>query len=181
MATLFNCLASWSDNPAVIIPSPEIILSHSQLLAQILSFQQKLAAVGIAPKDAVAIAFPNTIEFIITFLATSFQRAICAPLNSAYKQDEFEFYLEDLKAEIVLVPQGSIAKNGEVIRAAKKCGIEVAEVYWSGSEVEIQLGGLDNHREKASVEKPDENDIALILHTSGTTGRPKAVGSINQS
>lgn len=181
MATIFNCLASWSESLAIIIPSPEIRLSHSQLLVQVLSFQQKLAGIGLAPGDAVAIAFPNTIEYLIAFLAISFQRSICAPLNPAYKQDEFEFYLEDLDAAIILVPRGYITKDGEAIRAAKKCKTKVAEVYWNGAEVQIQVAQQKdalsdgNIGRVVPIEKPKENDVALILHTSGTTGRPKAV------
>lgn len=177
-ATLFNCLASCSDSSAVIIPSPEIHLSHSQLLAQVLSFQQKLAALGIGPKDAVAIVFPNTIEFVIAFLAVAFQRSVCAPLNPAYKQDEFEFYLEDLEAAVILVPREDVAGNKATIKAAEKCKVDVAEIFWDGSEVQINLVQQGNKlagRQTSAVEKPKEDDIALVLHTSGTTGRPKGV------
>ena len=180
MSTLATCISEESNSPAIIIPSlPPIILSHKQLLDQVLLFQEKLAAIGIAPKDAIAIAYPNTIEFVIAFLAVSFQRAICAPLNPAYKQDEFEFYLEDLKAAVVLVPQGAIAENGEVIRAANKCNTAIAEVYWNTNEVKIEVAGQEssNDSKQVKIEKPCEHDVALILHTSGTTGRPKAVCS----
>ena len=179
MSTLLTCISGENDSPAVIIPFlPPIIISHRQLPSHVLSFQEKLAAIGIAPKDAVAIACPNTIEFAIAFLATSFQRAICAPLNPAYKQDEFEFYLEDLEAAIILVPKGAIAENGEAIRAAKKCNTAIAEVYWNGQEVSIEVGGQENSNgiKKVGIERPRDHDVALILHTSGTTGRPKAVG-----
>ncbi|TVY42482.1 putative peroxisomal-coenzyme A synthetase, partial [Lachnellula subtilissima] len=85
------------------------------------------------------------------------------------------FYLEDLKAVIALVPQGAIAENGEAIRAAKKCNTEVAEVHWNGTEIENRLERDNSYRKEAAVEKLNENDIALILHSSGTTGRPKAL------
>lgn len=180
MSTLLTCISDESDSPAIIIPFlPPIILSHRQLLGQVLLFQDRLAAIGIAPKEAVAIACPNTIEFVIAFLATSFQRAICAPLNPAYKQDEFEFYLGDLKAAIVLVPQGAIAEDGEAIRAARKCNTAIAEVQWNGQEIAIEMEGQEswNGSKKSRIERPYQDDVALILHTSGTTGRPKAVGS----
>lgn len=179
MSTLMSCLSAKTESPAVIIPNEtnSTIASHSQLLDHILSFQKKLAAIGISPKEAVGIALPNSLEFIISFLATSLQRAICAPLNPAYKQEEFEFYLEDLKAPLVLVPKGAIAGNGEAIRAARKCDVAIAEVYWNGSEVSLEVGEQDGPRNKklAEMEKPEADDVALILHTSGTTGRPKAV------
>lgn len=184
MATLLTRLSSSnSNNTAIIIPSRStpncapIFLSHEELLQQVLSFQKKLAGIGIAPQDAVALAFPNTIEFAVAFLATTCQRAISAPLNSAYKQDEFEFYLGDLKASIILLPRGAIAENGEAVRAAKKSGTTIAEVYWDELEVVLKIKDEGNYmnRKAVAVERPLETDVALILHTSGTTGRPKAV------
>jgi acyl-CoA synthetase (AMP-forming)/AMP-acid ligase II len=183
MATLLNRLSSNAASTALIIPSQaapifaSIHLSHSELLLQISRFQKKLAAIGISTGDAVALAFPNTIEFAIAFLATTFQRATAAPLNPAYKQDEFEFYLDDLKAAIILLPRGAVAANGEAVRAAKKCGSAIAEIYWDELEIILEVKDEGNfmNRKAAAVQKPVENDVALILHTSGTTGRPKAV------
>ncbi|ORY09075.1 hypothetical protein BCR34DRAFT_616031 [Clohesyomyces aquaticus] len=179
MSTLFSCLAAKTDKPAIIIPGEQksIILSHEELLEQVLSFQKKLAAVGISPNEAVGIALPNTLEFVIAFLGIALQRAICAPLNPAYKQDEFEFYFDDLKAPLILVPSGSIGGGGEVIKAARKCNVAIAEIYWNGFEVILEVGETDGMRTKkrAGVHEAQPQDVALILHTSGTTGRPKAV------
>ena len=181
MATLLNCLSIESGSTALIVPSEitPIILSHQELLHQVLKFQQKLADIGIEPKEAVALAFPNTIEFAIAFLATTFQRATSAPLNPAYKQEEFEFYLEDLTVAVILLPKGAVAENGEAVRAALKCGSAIAEIHWDGAEIALEIkerGNLGN-RKAVKTEKPVETDIALILHTSGTTGRPKAVSN----
>jgi acyl-coenzyme A synthetase/AMP-(fatty) acid ligase len=178
MATILNGLQSKSNSAALIIPSQTpIFLSHIELLQQAQNFQKKLAKIGISPKEAVAVAFPNTIEFAVAFLATTFQRAISAPLNPAYKQEEFEFYLEDLKASILLLPKGAGAQNGEAVRAARKCGTAIGEIYWDELEIVLKIiesGDLKN-RGPVRVETPVEDDVALILHTSGTTGRPKAV------
>jgi acyl-CoA synthetase (AMP-forming)/AMP-acid ligase II len=66
MATLSNCFPKQSDLTAVIIPgSPALTLSFSQLNAQIDSFQQKLADLGVSHGAAVSIALPNSIEFIV--------------------------------------------------------------------------------------------------------------------
>jgi oxalate---CoA ligase len=185
MATLMECLSPAIESLAIIIPSKPtpIILSHQQFFQQVLTFQKKLAAIGISPKEAVAIALPNSLEFAVAFLATSLQRAICAPLNLAYKRDEFEFYLEDLQAAIVLVPKGTLEGNGEIVRAVTKCRSAIAEIYWDGSEISLHLKewGCLEGRKYTEIGKPKSEDVALILHTSGTTGRPKAVSTARRS
>jgi acyl-CoA synthetase (AMP-forming)/AMP-acid ligase II len=158
MATLLDSLCSKLNSTALIVPFQinPIVLSHCRLLEQVLKFQKKLAAIGISPKEAVAIAFPNTIDFAIAFLATTFQRAISAPLNQAYKQDEFKFFLGDLDATVVLLPKGAVAENGEVVRAAQKCGTAIAEIYWDGEEIDLNLieSGKLKNRNGVKVEKP---------------------------
>src|SRR5438045_125676 len=105
--TLSNSFDRNGDATAIIVPwKPHALtVSYKQLSAEVVSFQMKLAKLGIAPHSAVSIALPNSYEFIIAFLAASWQRAIAAPLNSAYKQEEFEFYIDDLKSSLALVPK----------------------------------------------------------------------------
>ncbi|KAL8798234.1 MAG: hypothetical protein Q9182_006840 [Xanthomendoza sp. 2 TL-2023] len=133
---------------------------------------------GIVPQSAVSIALPNSYEFIVAFLATTRQRAIAAPLNPLYKQDEFEFYIEDLKSAAILVPRDFHPSNGPAIQAARKHHAAIAECFWNGREVVLDVkdpGSLIDAEQQAPHEaQPD--DIALVLHTSGTTGRPKADG-----
>lgn len=119
----------------------------------------------------------------MAFLASTWQRAIVAPLNSAYKQEEFEFYIDDLSSAVALVPKGSFAQDGATVRAARKYKAAIAECYWNRREVvlnvkdEGKLKGKGNRK----VEKARPEDIALVLHTSGTTGRPKAVPLTHRS
>ena len=178
MSTLANAFSRDSHSTAIIVPSnPPLSVTYKELSNEILSFQKKLAELGVQPGAAVSIALPNTYEFIVSFLAASWQRAVAAPLNSAYKQDEFEFYIDDLSSALALVPKGSFEKNGPAVRAARKYNAAIAECYLDGRKVVLDVkekGKLGNHGPR-TVEQAHSEDIALVLHTSGTTGRPKAV------
>ena len=94
MATLADSFGGDSSAIAIIVPAEHSPLTstYQQLNNEISDFQKKLAKLGVGPGDAVSIALENSYEFIVSFLAASWQRAIAAPLNPTYKQDEFEFY-----------------------------------------------------------------------------------------
>ena len=172
-------LPNMGQTPAIIVPGrPDaLFISCQQLKSHVSSFQQKLAHLGIAPQAAVSIALSNSYEFIVAFLAASWQRAIAAPLNPTYKQEEFEFYIDDLCAALALVPWGSFHQNGPAVCAARKYKAAIAECYWNGHEVILDVKdlGMLSGKSGQEVQKPQPDDIALVLHTSGTTGRPKAV------
>jgi oxalate---CoA ligase len=185
--TLSNSFKQGGDATAIIIPSKlkALTISYKELSADVFSFQQKIAKLGITPKSVVSIALPNTYEFIVAFLATSWQRAIAAPLNPAYKQGEFEFYIDDLKSTLVLVPRGTFREDGPAVRAARKHRAAVAECYWDPQRGEVVLDIKDIGKLKGNgnqrVQWAQPHDIALVLHTSGTTGRPKTVSSVTGS
>lgn len=179
MATLKTSIDFTAQTPAIIIPrKPDpLALSYAQLLSHVSTFQANLAALGVAPHAAVSISLPNSYEFIVAFLATTWQRAIAAPLNPAYTQDEFEFYINDLSSALVLVPQNSFDQGGPIIRAARRHHAAIAECYWDGREIVLNVKeqGKLAGKDIQPIHKAEPEDVALVLHTSGTTGKPKAV------
>lgn len=169
--TLQTAIQGKATSTAVIIPSKTqaLTVSYGGLTSEISRFQAKLAAIGIAHGSPVSIATVNSYEFIVSFLAASWQRAIAAPLNPAYKQDEFEFYIEDVKSAIVLVPRGAYQAQSPAVKAAKRFNAAVAECYWDVSKQEVALDVKDlgqlRSKGKQSVLQAQPDDVALVLHT----------------
>jgi acyl-CoA synthetase (AMP-forming)/AMP-acid ligase II len=101
--------------------------------------------------------------------------ATAAPLNPAYRAEEFEFYLTDLRAKLVVVAQDKVSP---VVEMAMRLGIPIARLV---AQPERGAGSFrldfpfvsDVARVALPAATPD--DITLILHTSGTTSRPKIV------
>lgn len=171
MATLQTAIQGAAGSTAVIIPSKPnaLTVTYKDLAAECSAFQRKLAAIGIGHASPVSIAVVNSYEFVVSFEATSWQRAIAAPLNPAYKQDEFEFYIDDVKSAIVLVPRGAYQANAPAVKAAKKFNAAIAECYWDESKREVALDvkdlGLLKGKAEQPLLKPNTDDVALILHT----------------
>ena len=98
-----------------------------------------------------------------------------APLNPAYKADEYEFYLKDLNAKLLVVAQGA---DSPAIGVAEKLGVKIARLQplpedGAGAFRLVFPTGKAEPAAKSGAAEPD--DIALVLHTSGTTSRPKIV------
>jgi len=120
------------------------------------------------------------VEFVALFLATARAGAVAAPLNAAYKASEFEFYLEDTSARLLLLPPGG---NPEAEKAAKKLRVPVFCVALDGEAVRLgALGGGQAPLPPASSPPASgSEDVALFLHTSGTTSKPKGVPLLHRN
>lgn len=179
MLTLAKILPESSSlEPAIILPGEKpLIIEHGRLQQHIGAFQAKLAALGIGSKARVGICLPNSLEFVVTFFAVTWQQGIAAPLNPAYKEEEIDFYLRDLESVAVIVPEGAYQQDSAAVRSAKKIKAAIAECRWDGSTIvlDVKDNGRLQGQSNRPHESPCEGDTALILHTSGTTGRPKAV------
>jgi acyl-CoA synthetase (AMP-forming)/AMP-acid ligase II len=154
-------------NVALLIPETGSRVSYDSLRHQVRAAADVFAGAGIRRGDRIALALPNGPAVIVGFLAASVA-ATAAPLNPAYRYEEFCFYLEDTNARLLVLPPDGAE---EARRAAVERNIPVLTAETSASgEVRI-LGSAGT----ASARVPGPEDIALILHTSGSTGRPKRV------
>ena len=167
--TLLSILqAGHPDHPALLAPD-RAALSYGQLSAHVAELAERLQSFGIGRGDRVAIAMTNGPEMVISFLAAA-TCATAAPLNPKYTPDEFGFYYEDTHAVALLAQPNSV----EAAYAAARPGMALILVHSrQNSLLEFELlrgGGLPKPGPLAEAE-----DIAMILHTSGTTSRPKRV------
>jgi acyl-CoA synthetase (AMP-forming)/AMP-acid ligase II len=133
-----------------------------------------LNEVGIGRGDRVAMVVPNGPEMASSFIALA-SGTSSAPLNPAYRADEFEFYLHDLKPKACVVQKGM---DSPVRAMAEKVGVPIVELIPTegGPAGSFTLDVSALKPAKAAKTGPSEaSEIALVLHTSGTTARPKIV------
>ena len=160
--------AAPDDATALVAPEAEQQWSYGALRAQVDALGARLAAMGIGRGDRVAMVLPNGPEIVATFLAVVHGGAVAAPLNPAYKPDELTFYFGDIGPRALIVPRGEAAAARAAARA--DCRIIEAAVDETGR---FTVTGPEAGT--GDVETPEPDDIALVLHTSGTTSRPKQV------
>jgi acyl-CoA synthetase (AMP-forming)/AMP-acid ligase II len=131
-----------------------------------------LNAAGIGRNDAVAIVLPNGPEMAACYMACA-SGVTSAPLNPAYRADEFEFYLTDLQAKALIVERGSASPAVEV---ARRLGVRLIELV---PRAEGGAGDFDLDLPAAAPAAhggdAQPGDVSMVLHTSGTTSRPKIV------
>ncbi len=148
------------------------VLSHGALRALIERSVQQLNAWGMGRNDRVAIVLPNGPEMAACFLACACGVA-SAPLNPAYRAEEFDFYLRDLQARALIVEEGS---DSPAVAVAQALGVPIIRLQPLQAAGDFRLTG-DFSGSAASSEggmaRPD--DVSMVLHTSGTTSRPKIV------
>src|SRR5690242_8767603 len=101
MSTLSDLLAAIpAERTAIVAPEPNLRISYGELRDQIQVLAESLAAAGVTRGDRVGIALPNGLPVIVSFFAAAAVGS-AAPLNPAYKEEEFRFYLEDTNARVL--------------------------------------------------------------------------------
>jgi oxalate---CoA ligase len=176
-------LISHADPSAVALRAPDSLpLTYGALKAQVEETVKALNAWGIGRGDRVAILLPNGATMASAFIATACG-AVAAPLNPGYRADEIEFYLSDLQAKALIVSAEAGAPARQI---AEKLGLAVLTLT-TLPEAGAGAFVLHSSAEPLQNSHPADDrfaageDIALILHTSGTTSRPKIVPLTHQN
>lgn len=173
--TIYQLLRAWAKATpeAIAIASPRHKpITYWQLVSQVDFVIKSLSEIGIGRKDRVAIVLPSSFEMAITFLGVSCA-AISVPLNPSHRENEIDFYLSDCPAKALVVQSGV---DSLAVSAAQRRGIPVIEVVSTpnaGPRVFILKASAPVS--SACYRLPEPDDVALVLHTSGTTSKPKRV------
>ena len=163
--------AERKDSPAILAPTRRP-LSYGRLASVIGENREKLRDAGLGANDRVALVLPNGPEMAVALLA-AMTAGGAAPLNPNYSRAEFDFYLANLEAGALIVPAGAKSPARE---AARSSGIPVIELE---SDPSSEAGAFRLSSPPARRPRrdglPGPDDIALLLHTSGTISKPKLV------
>jgi oxalate---CoA ligase len=157
--TIWNLLSNGREEDIAITAPERPPLTYARLRSLIGGVAAALNERDIGRGDRAAIVLPNGPDMACAFLGVA-AGAAAAPLNPAYTEEEFAFYLSDLQAKALIVESGS---TSPAISCARKLGIAV-----------IAFDALCGFSTR-DIEPASEEDVALVLHTSGTTSRPKIV------
>jgi len=150
--------AGAQDHAALVTAETGDVLTYERLQEEVAALAGRLAAVGVGRGSRIGVVVPDGPDFLLVLLALVALGATAAPLNPAYKRDEYAFYLEDLDPELLIVAEG----GGGAVREAAGDSVRTVEI--------ASLPERESPYEPARAD-----DVALLLHTSGTTSRPKQV------
>ncbi len=171
--SLFNLMENGAADAVAISAPGRGSLLFSEFRKLIRDTVVAINARGIGRGDRVAIVLPNGPEMAASFVSIACG-ASTAPLNPAYCEQEFEYYLEDLGASALVVEKGS---KSPAVSAAEKKGIRVLEIFHAEADPagQFRFAPEEENTPARSEGMATPEDVALILHTSGTTSRPKIV------
>jgi long-chain acyl-CoA synthetase len=154
-----------ADHPdRIALRMDDLTLTYAQLHEAAGRTSALLAARGVQPGDRVGIMLPNVPAFPIAFYGALAAGAVVVPMNPLLKSREVAYYLDDSGARVLLAWH---AAAGEAAKGAADSGAQAITV-----ETPDMAGLLGDH-EPAPLQERRDDDDAVILYTSGTTGRPK--------
>ncbi len=173
-ARTVNDLMSTGADAAVALSAPQRpSLSFAGLREHLRYTVNELNRRGIGRGDRVAIVLPNGPEMASSFISIACG-AVTAPLNPGYRPEEFEFYLSDLNARALVVAAGD---DTPARTAAETLGVSILEIEHAATDLAgvFRFSGTAPGSPATRGGLATEDEIALVLHTSGTTSRPKIV------
>ncbi len=163
-SVLAQAAAEHGDHPAVRLD--DLVLSYSQLRDAAGRAAALLSSLGVVPGDRVGVMLPNVPAFPIVFYGALAAGAIVVPMNPLLKSREVEHYVRDSGTKVLFVWHEAAV---EAAKGAAGTGAQIIEV--DEPDLHSLLAGFAPAPSKA--DQAGDDDDAVILYTSGTTGTPK--------
>ena len=178
IATVSDLLAAGADTDPAILTPEGAVLNHAELRSEVDRLSGQLRELGLGARDRVAIVVPNGPEMAVAFLAAAVT-GCAAPLNPKYRASELRFYLDDLGARALITrpdDSGSAAREAAAETPTVSLTLDGCLSEGGGSLLlAAESGDTSGAGRAPSSAEPAADDVALVLHTSGTTSRPKIV------
>jgi len=180
-ASVYNHFVAQAElTPSVeALTAPERLpLTYARLRSELDTVRESMNACGLGRNDRVVIVLDNGPEMAVAFMALA-ACVTAVPLNPAYRADEFEFYLSRINAKALVV---SAEDQTAIKELGYRLGLRIIELV---PRRDAEAGVFDLHCSRSSAaQQPGvahPSDVALILHTSGTTSAPKIVPLTHQN
>ena len=158
-------------SPALVCPDDPTTYTHEDVASLVTELAGRLSTAGVGRGDRVAVVLANGPEIVLCLFAIALLGAVTAPLNPEYTEAEYRFYLSDLAPRFVIA--GSEPPTA-LVGAADDVPVIEATAARSQARPTFRLNGRELKR-AALFDQGGPEDPALLLHTSGTTSRPKQV------
>ncbi len=160
-----------AESTAICAPG-RIPLKYGRLGIFVGETVKMINSMGVGRNDRVAIVLPNGPEMAVALIVVS-AGATSAPLNPGYRESEFDFFLSDLNARALIVQSGIDSPARVSARSRGILIIDLSPVPEGEAGIFTLSSGKTTDTMHGGFAQP--NDVALVLHTSGTTSRPKIV------
>src|SRR5713101_2641954 len=174
-STIIELLERGAPDATALTSPGGVPLTYGALRSLVSNTVVALRGHGIGANDRVAIVLDNGPDMAAAFLSIG-AGAAAAPLNPGYRADEFEFYLTDLRAKLLVVARD---KQSPAVEVAEKLAVPVARLVadpaCGAGMFALEFPAQMPRRAAAEGRETAPDDVALVLHTSGTTSQPKIV------